>query len=59
MWNQLAGSLLAGLAKALLMMTPSVKQALCDMVASLEQKANETPNPYDNVAVAFLKGLIG
>jgi hypothetical protein len=59
MWNQLAGSLVAGLAKALIQMTPQVKEAMKGMLDSLEQKANETSNPYDNVAVALLKGLIG
>jgi hypothetical protein len=59
MWNWLTGNLLATLAKALVNATPEIKQMLQDGLLALEQKAEQTPNKWDDILVAVLKGILG
>lgn len=38
--------------------TPDLRQLLIGMVAKLEEKAKQTPNPYDDIFVYFLKKVL-
>lgn len=39
--------------------SPEIKKALDQFVDDLAKKAAETPNPFDDILVAFVKVLIG
>ena len=39
--------------------TPEIKQALDNFIATLRQKASATPNEFDDMFVDFLEGLFG
>jgi len=38
--------------------SPAIKQAACDFVGTLEQKAKTTTNPWDDIVVQILKGIL-
>ncbi len=40
-------------------LTPGIKGLLEDGIKKWHQAAKETPNPWDNLAVAFLAALLG
>jgi len=56
MWKKV---LLEVLAMLLPKVSESLKLALKAAVADLEKRAKETPNEFDDMAVALLKALIG
>ena len=56
MWKKL---LLEVLAMILPKVSESLKMALKAGVAELEKRAKETPNEFDDMAVALLKALVG
>ena len=56
MWKKV---LLEVLAMLLPKISESLKLALKAAVADLEKRAKETPNEFDDMAVALLKALIG
>jgi len=39
-------------------MSPEIKKAVAEFVLQLEQQAAKTPNPWDDMFVALLKGII-
>ena len=39
--------------------SPQIRDAIVKFVEDLEKKANETPNAWDNLAVAVLKVILG
>jgi len=60
MWKDLALKLLSSLLPIIIkMITPDLKNLLNDAIASLEEKARETDNKFDDVLVAALKSLFG
>jgi len=42
----------------LTVMSPEIKKAVAEFVANLETQAKKTPNPWDDMFVAILKGII-
>jgi len=56
MWKKLAIEVLAML---LPKVSESLKMAMKAGVAELEKRAKETPNEFDDIAVALLKALVG
>lgn len=40
-------------------MTPAIKEGLATLLRDLYQRCKETPNPWDNMAISFVCGLLG
>ena len=44
--------------RCLTQMTPVLREAFCEMIKELAQKAQETKSPMDDLIVLFLAGLL-
>jgi len=51
--------LLKLLALVLAAISPQLKELLCKAVVEWDAKTHETPNPWDDVVVDFLRALLG
>lgn len=56
MWQDL---LLNVLRSILLKATPDVRQKLTQLLDDWEEKAKATPNPFDDLLVFVVRGLLG
>ena len=38
--------------------TPEIRKSICVAISELEEMADSTPNPWDNLLALFLKGIM-